>query len=108
MKTNKEMIVECTQVINELRSQKEAIEREISARLVDRTRLMLEPFHEGDKVKCELPIGRARKIVDCVIEIDKGTGNVWVRPYNKDGQLSGRRFYVDRFDGDYEKIFSKH
>lgn len=107
MKTNKEMIAQYTNIIADLRTQKAVIEQEISDRLVDRTRLILEPFKDGDKVKCKLPIGRARKIVDCVIEIDKRTGEVWVRPYNKDGQLSGRRFNVDRFDGDYEKIFSK-
>lgn len=107
MKTNKEMIVECTNIIKDLQAQKIALEQEICDRIVDRTRLMLEPFHEGDKVKCELPIGRARKIVDCIIEIDKKTGEVWVRPYNKDGELSSRRFNVDRFDGDYQKIFSK-
>ena len=107
MKTNKEMIAEYTHIIKDLQAQKVALEQEIRERLVDRTSLILDPFKNGDKVKCELPIGRTRKIVDCIIEIDKNTGEVYVRPFTKDGQLGGRRFNVDRFDGDYSKVFTK-
>lgn len=107
MKTNKEMIAQYTNIIADLRAQKAVIEQEISDRLVDRARLILEPFKEGDKVKCELSMGRSKGVRECVIEIDKKSGEVWVRPFIKDGVLSSRRFNVDRFDGDYQKIFSK-
>ena len=107
MKTKEEMIAEYDHIIKDLEAQKYAIEQEISARLVDITKLKLLPFADGEKVKCEVPVGRSRCVRECVIEIDKKTGIVWVKPFNKDGELSGKRFYVDRFDGDYDKIFTK-
>lgn len=94
---------ECSELI----WKRDELNKKISEKLVEITRLILLPFKEGQFVKCEVPSGRNKKECLCQIEIDM-EGRVWVRPAKADGVLGGRRFRAVPEDGkSYSKIFKE-
>lgn len=92
---------------NALCVRKAELEGEIAKVLVEKARVELAPFAEGQLIKCEVPVGRVRKERVCRIEIDDG-GKIWVRPVTENGKMSGRRFSVaiDE-DKDYNRLFKE-
>lgn len=66
--------------------------------------IKIKPFKVGDEVMCEVSAGRSKKVQKCVIEVEDG--QLFVRPYKNDGELSNRHFYVSP-EVDYATFFKK-
>lgn len=90
-KTNNHM-EELIEKRNSLKVQALELNEQLKSVNAEITELKIAPFKNGQKVLCEIHVGRGKKWQECVIEIEENF--VYVRPYRKDGELSGMRFRV--------------
>lgn len=96
MKSNNEMYQECIELLNQKIAERNDLNRQISELLVKRTELEMIPFKNGDVVAYEINIAGSVKWRKCKCEIDKATGELYVRLFKTDGELGDRRQRVFR------------
>ena len=88
---NSKRIAEISTLIEEKRSAISTLNEEIETLLKERVELQIYPHKLGDTVVAEVQVGKTRKKTECVLEMGEG-GTLYVRHFNNDGELSGRRF----------------
>ena len=87
---NEEKIVALKKEIETMEFQMHLLEEEITAKQSELLSLQIAPFKIGDYAVALVPSGRTAKEQKCLLESAGGT--LYLRPVNKDGKLSGRRF----------------
>lgn len=96
MKSNNEKYQECIELLNKKKAERNDIDKQISELRVKMTELEMAPFKNGDIVAYEINVAGRVKWRKCKCEIDKNTGELYVRPFKANGELGDRRYGVWR------------
>lgn len=96
MKSNYEMYKECVELLNKKKAERNDIDKQISELRVKMTELEMAPFKDGDIIAYEIRVAGSVKWKKCKCEIDKNTGELYVRPFKANGELGDRRQRVWR------------
>ena len=91
-------VTDIDQKIYKLQEEKIAVQKEM-------LEIKIAPFEIGDYVMADIPSGRSTKNQKCLLECVDGT--LYLRPVNKDGQLSGRHFSCTPINKSYSDILKK-
>ena len=91
-------ITDIDQKIHELQEEKSAIRKEM-------LEIKIAPFKIGDYAMADIPSGRGVKNQKCLLECEDGF--LYLRPVNKDGQLSGRHFSCCPVTKSYSEVLKK-
>ena len=67
--------------------------------------IKIAPFKIGDYALASIPSGRSTKEQKCLLECENGT--LYLRPVNKDGELSGRHFSCTPITKSYSEVLKK-
>lgn len=91
MKSNNEMYQECIELLNKKKAERNDIDKQISELCVKMTELEMIPFKNGDIVAYKINVAGSVKWRKCKCEIDKITGELYVRLFKANGELGDRR-----------------
>ena len=96
------LMKKCTDIdmqICKLQDEKVEIQKEM-------LEIKIEPFKVGDYAYADIPSGRSKKRQKCLLECESGV--LYLRPVNKDGELSGRHFSCTPLPGkSYSDLLQK-
>ena len=96
-----ELMSKCTDIdqkIFQLQQEKIKVQEEM-------LEIRIAPFKIGDYALANIPSGRSTKEQKCLIECENGI--LYLRPVNKDGELSGRHFSCTPITKSYSEVLKK-
>ena len=96
-----ELLAKCTEIDQKIfQLQQEKIEAQ-----EEMLNIKIAPFKIGDFALANIPSGRSMKEQKCLLECENGT--LYLRPVNKDGELSGRHFSCIPVNSDYSEVLKR-
>ena len=96
-----ELMSKCTDIdqkIFQLQQEKIEVQKEM-------LEIKIAPFKIGDYALASIPSGRSTKEQKCLLECENGI--LYLRPVNKDGELSGRHFSCIPLNKEYSEVLKR-